>query len=118
MLALIIVGGKEMNKIIMFIAVYRVLECLEKEEPNEELSSFLDRANPYVFTDRKPADSLIFSEFEKWVDKRNYELTYENSFEIAQKYVEENTDFADIFSKIDVDEWRDLIRIIEKEEGV
>lgn len=105
-----------MNKQIIYIAIYRVLECLEKEEPNEELSGFLDEANPYVFTDRKSANLAIYSEYEEWIDKRGKELAEEDSYEVAKSFIAEKTSFEDRFAKIDKEEWEDLIHIIKSEE--
>lgn len=49
-----------MNKQIIYIAIYCVLECLEEEHPNQDLADYLDKANPYVFVDRKSVDPVYY----------------------------------------------------------
>ncbi|MDO4961455.1 MAG: hypothetical protein Q4E57_06335 [Eubacteriales bacterium] len=105
-----------MNIQILFIAIYRALECLEEETGNAEISAYLDKANPYVFKDRKSADPVIFNEFVKWIEEKKIHLTLDNSYETARKYISENTSFIEIFNDIDSEEWHDLIDIIKDEE--
>ena len=99
---------------IIYIAIYRALECLEQEQENEneELSGFLDKANPYVFVDRKSADPAIYDEFQLWCGKQ----TIGNTYEMAKEYLSNKTKFGNIFCEISEEEWNDLIEIIEKEE--
>ncbi len=99
---------------ITYIAIYRALECIENEQENEngELSEFLDKANPYVFVDRKSADPAIYNEFQKWCEKQSIE----NSYEMAKEYLNKKTKFGNLFCDISEEEWNDLIEIIEKEE--
>lgn len=105
-----------MNIQIIYIAIYRVLECLEEEYPSEGLSSYLDMANPYVFNDRKSADPVYYDSFKKWAEQSGVTVTEGNSFEIARKYIAEKTEFAEVFSAIDEEEWAALIALIKEEE--
>lgn len=105
-----------MNAKVLYIAIYRALDCLESEMPNAELSAYLDKANPYVFKDRKSADPLIFLEFEQWMDSVEKEVSETDSFDLAQQYITEQTPFATIFEDISRDEWNSLIEIIKEEE--
>lgn len=105
-----------MKKQIIYIAIYRALECLEDETKNIELGEFLDKANPYVFKDRKSADPSIYMEYEKWVNE-NFQNNLKNeTYQIARKYISEKTSFIDLFEDISEEEWNDLVKIIEKEE--
>ena len=99
----------------IYIAVYRALECLEHEHKNEngELSGFLDKANPYVFVDRKSADPAIYDDFQRWCEKQ----TIGNSYEMAKEYLNSKTQFGNIFCEISEDEWNDLVKMIEEEES-
>lgn len=99
---------------IVYIAIYRALECLEHENENEnyDLTDFLDKANPYVFVDRKSADPAIYEEFKTWCEKQNII----NSYDLAKEYLNSKTKFGNIFCEISEEEWNDLIKIIEKEE--
>ena len=101
------------NVNIIYIAIYRALECLEHEKQNEELSLFLDKANPYVFVDRKSADPAIYGEFQTWYEKQNIK----NSYEIAKEFLNNNTNFGNMFTEISESEWNDLIKIVEEEES-
>ena len=103
-----------MNKQILYIAMYRALECLEEENPNDALASYLDKANPYVFIDRKSADPVLYNQFMDWL--KNEEVNDDNSFEVVKKYVNENTEFPGILSEIDKEEWSALIALIKREE--
>ena len=105
-----------MNVKILFIAIYRALECLEEETKCEAISAFLDKANPYIFKDRKSADPIIFNEFVKWIEDNNLEVRLETSYALAQRYITENTPFAAFFEDIDEEEWTSLIDIIKNEE--
>ena len=103
-----------MNKQILYIAMYRALECLEEESPNDALASYLDKANPYVFKDRKSADPVLYNQFMEWLN--NEEVNDDNSFEVVKKYVNEKTEFPSILSEIDEEEWSALIALIKREE--
>lgn len=105
-----------MNIGFIYIAIYRVFECLEEEVADDKLSDFLNMANPYVFQDRKSADPAIYNEFEKWINNQPMEITEKNSFDIAKKYVSEKTSFSPIFDKISKEEWNSLILMIYQEE--
>lgn len=108
------VGGRKMNKQIIYIAIYRVLECLEEEQPNPDLADYLDKANPYVFVDRKSADPVYYNQFVEWLESSSIDKN--DSFGIAKRYICENTDFAHIFAEIDKEEWDSLIEIVKSEE--
>lgn len=105
-----------MNKQIIFIALYRALECIEEETGNEKLSEFINIANPYVFKDRKSADPTVYAEFCDWLENEEIRINEENSFEVAKRYVLEKTEFGDILNDISAEEWNSLIDIIKKEE--
>ncbi len=101
-----------MTKSKIFIAMFRALDCLYDENPHEELAEYLSEANPYLFKDRKPADSGIEEEFNEFVDK---DMESPEAYACVKKYLAEKTDFAKLFSDISLEEWNDLCNIIEEE---
>jgi len=105
-----------MNRQIVYIAMYRALECVEQETKNAELSIYLDGANPYVYKDRKSADPLFFKEFNNWIDECKIELDDNNSFDIIKQYLLEKTKFGGILNDISAEEWNSLISIVRTEE--
>lgn len=48
-----------MDKRIIFIAIYRALDCLADETGNTELASFLDKAN--IIIDIQEGDQLCIN---------------------------------------------------------
>lgn len=105
-----------MNLQILYIAIYRALECLQKETGNEEMLSYMADANPYIFMDRKSADPAVYSEFNDWVNASGIDVDKNNSYEIAKSYIAEKTDYISYFEAISVEEWNELIDIIAEEE--
>lgn len=106
-----------MNKKIAYIAMYRALDCRQKETKNEELREYLGDINPYVFVDRKSADPAYYVEYENWLEKNNVFCEKNNSYEIIKKYLKDKTNFYNLFIDISNEEWDKLIEIIEKEES-
>ncbi len=49
----------------IYIAMYRALDCLYDESPNEELGEYLSEANPYLFKDMQSDDPAI-EEIKNW----------------------------------------------------
>lgn len=105
-----------MNKQIIFIAIYRALDCLADETGNIELAAFLDKVNPYVFEDRKSADPAIYSEYDNWFGANVDNVECSDSYAIAEKYISEKTNYSQLFADISREEWSDLIDLIKQEE--
>ena len=105
-----------MNLQILYIAIYRALECLQKETGNEDMLSYMGDANPYIFKDRRSADPAVYNDFVDWVNAQGKDVDKNNSYEIAKLYISENTDFISYFEDISAEEWSKLIDIITKEE--
>ena len=103
----------------IYISMYRVLDCLYDEKPDNSLGKFLSDANPYLFADHSSADPVIEDEFIKYAAEylNGQELTFENSYEMVVRYLENNTTFAERFKDIDLEEWTSLYEIVSKEEG-
>ena len=114
---------KEMTKKIVFIAMYRALDCLFDETQREDLGNYLSEANPYLFTDRKSADPAVYAGFSNCYDKyfTDDDITSEKSYSFVRKYLLSEHlsyygNFAPLFDDISLEEWTELCSIIKGEE--
>ena len=111
-----------MTKKLVFIAMYRALDCLYDETQREDLGNYLSEANPYLFTDRKSADPAVFDGFSHYFDSLySNDITVEESYTFIRKYL--NSEhlsyygyFAPIFNDISMEEWTELCGIVADEE--
>lgn len=113
-----------MTKKLLYIAMYRALDCLFDETQREDLGSYLSEANPYLFTDRKSADPAVFEGFSNYFDSfyGNDNITVEDGYKFVKKYLcSEHLsyygEFASTFDDISLEEWTNLCDIIKKEEA-
>lgn len=113
-----------MTKKLVFIAMYRALDCLFDETQREDLGNYLSEANPYLFTDRKSADPAVFAGFSSCFDSiyTNDAITVEESYTLVRKYLcSEHLsyygEFAPIFDDISLEEWTKLCEIVADEEA-
>ncbi len=98
----------------IYVAMYRALDCLYNESPNEELGEYLSEANPYLFKDRQSADPAIESEFDEFVDG---DISPFKAYECVSEYLAQETNFSTLFSDISLEERKDLCAIVEEEES-
>lgn len=112
-----------MTKKLLFIAMYRALDCLYDETPIEDLGNYLSEANPYLFTDRKSADPAVFTAFSQYFDSlyANDDVTVEEGYTFVRKYLNSDHlsyygDFIPIFDDISLEEWTELCDIVTDEE--
>ncbi len=113
-----------MTKKLLFIAMYRALDCLYDETQREDLGNYLSEANPYLFTDRKSADPAVFAAFSHYFDSiyANDEVTVEEAYTFVRKYLNSEHlsyygNFAPIFDDISLEEWKELCDIVADEEA-
>ncbi len=108
-----------MNKKLTFIAMFRALDCLYEESPNETMREFLSDANPYIFTDRESADPAVGAEFaEMWIRSGLPEdISAIDAYSFVQDYLQSCTPLAAVFDDISLSEWRDLCDIVIEEES-
>lgn len=108
-----------MNKKLTFIAMFRALDCLYEESPNEVMREYLSDANPYIFKDRDPADPAIGVEFsDMWISSGlPDDISANDSYYFVKNYLQAYTDFASIFDDISLSEWCDLCNIVKEEES-
>lgn len=110
---------KEMKTKLIFVAMYRALDCLYDEHPSEELRMYLSDANPYIFADRSSADPTVAAEFIDYV-KTSYngdEFDVDFAYDIVKNYLLTKPTLHDSFIKISLGEWKSLCKIIQNEEG-
>ncbi len=115
---------EEMTKKLVFIAMYRALDCLYDETQREDLGNYLSESNPYLFTDRKSADPAVFAGFSNYFDSIYTidDVSVEEGYSFVKKYLSSEHlsyygDFVSIFDDISLEEWIDLCSIIENEEA-
>lgn len=108
---------------LIFIALYRALNCLYDEAPNERLRVYLSDANPYIYADRTSADPAVYSDFCEFLDKQFHKEDYpiEESYSIVKSYLESDYlsyygNFVKTFEDISLEEWNDLCGIVIEEE--
>ena len=107
-----------MENKVLFISLYRALDCLYDEEPNDELGNFLSGMNPYLFKDGESADPAIYAEFEEYMNNRQISLdeaTEDDGYEVAYNYLKDCTKFSNWLKKISIEEWKDVVKIVKKE---
>ena len=108
-----------MNRKLTFIAMYRALDCLYEESPNEIMREFLSEADPYIFTDRESADPAIGVEFaDMWINcSLPDDISVSEAYTFVKNYLHKYTSFATAFDDISFSEWCDLCDIIVEEES-
>lgn len=100
-----------------FIAMFRALDCLNDEKPNDKLQEFLSDANVYLFRDRNAAVKDIQDEFVKYFNKNAYNevVSIDDAYKVVATYLYQNYSFGKIFTEISLEEWEMLCGIINDE---
>ena len=93
-----------MNKFELFTMIFMALDADWDDTHDEELGQFLSGMNPYLFKEVTSAVPSVFMDFEDVIG--NQEITIENSFELAQKYI----------ATVDVNAVQDSFNLLEKEQ--
>ncbi len=101
-----------MTKDQIYIAMFRAMDCLYDEAPDEELGKYLSEANPYLFKDRQAADPAIEQEFYEFIDK---DMDSAEAYNRVKEYLSMKTNFVTIFSDITLEEWKNLCDMIVEE---
>lgn len=98
-----------MNKFELFCMIFYVLDAAWDDSKDAVVGEYLSGANPFLFTDIGSADPSVFTEFCKVINKN---ITLENSYELAQKYINglgiEN--LIDAFYTISEKDWIESVR--------
>lgn len=112
-----------MTQNLVFIAMYRALDCLYDETKREDLRDYLSDANPYLFADRKSADPAVYAEFCNYLSENSPKNDYspEESYSLVRQYLSSEClsyygNFISAFDDISMEEWLNLCNIIENEE--
>ena len=122
-----------MKRKFLHIAMYRAMDFLydSLKNPPEELIQFLSDLNPYIWQERTTADPAVQADFEKSMDRQNImdevdEVVAYNAIKnfLAEqcnsysKFVAKKSkvNFAELFEKISVNEWKKFCKIILAEE--
>jgi hypothetical protein len=100
-----------------FIAMLRAIDCLNDEQPNNEMKNFILDADPYIFKDRTSAIADVQFEFEncksliKFKNFNNLDELYDSIYD----YLNEYTSFAERFTEISKEEWSNLCSMVDTE---
>ena len=105
----------------LHIAMYRAMDCLYDElaQPSAELLKFVSDANTYIWQDKSTADPAIQADFNSSMDRQNIdaEIDEESAYNAVKNFLnEQNPEFAELFAKISLDEWKKLCAIVTEEE--
>ncbi len=94
-----------MNKFELFSMIYYALNNYWKENKSEELTSFLSDMNPFLFDDIGSANLAVYAKYSLLV---NEEISIDNSFSIACKYVKSLglQAVTDAFACVHEDDWK------------
>lgn len=104
-----------MNAKRLVIALYRAIYCLNEENFNADMESFLSDADPYIFTDRISADPAFQEEFEKSLPQNiEYDKT-DVLYDCVYDYLRTHTFFSEQFTQISKSEWSTLCMIVDEE---
>lgn len=108
-----------MNKHTVFIVMFRALDCLYEESPNETMREYLSDANPYIFKDRNSADPAVGAKFaNKWIRSGLPEdISAIDAYSFVQDYLQSYTPFSAVYDDISLSEWCDLCEIVIEEES-
>jgi len=97
-----------MNKFELYCMIFYVLDADWDETKDPAVGEYLSGANPFVFSDIGSADPAVFAHFCDVIDE---EITVENSFSLAGKYIADlkHLSLSKAFQSINKDEWIDCV---------
>lgn len=95
-----------MNDFELFTMVFYAVDSYYEDNPSNELGAFLGMMSPFTFKEMDSADSAIFSDFQKFINKRT--ISIDNSLELAIEYAKTVTycDISLAFQDITKEQWR------------
>ena len=98
--------------------MFRALDSLNKESPNEKMREYLSNANFYIFTDRKSAGPASWAEFANmWIISNLLDdISADDAYSFVKNNLQRNTSFAGVFDVISISECRDVCNIVTGEE--
>ena len=117
----------------LHVAMYRAMDFIYDglKNPPEALIQFLSDSNPYIWKNRMTADPAVQADFNKSMKKQNIDSEVDEEIAylavknfLAEKSPEYNKlfgnkkflNFAELFEKISLDEWKKLCEIVSAEE--
>ena len=94
------------SKFDLFCMIFYALDASWNDSKDESIGEYLSGANPFLFDDIGSADNSTYLEF---CDKVDAEITIENSYQIASKYLEtlENVKLCNAFKETSEEEWKE-----------
>lgn len=97
-----------MNQFELFCMVFYVLDADWDDTKDTVVGEYLSGANPFLFADIGSADPAVFTHFCEVVTEN---ITVENSYSLAQKYINDlnNENIAKAFYSIGEEDWRESV---------
>lgn len=97
-----------MSKFELFCMIFYVLDADWDETKDEIVGEYLSSANPFLFSDENSADPTIFINFCETI---NDDITTQNSYSLAQKYIDtlNCNNIKRAFSSITEEEWQECV---------
>lgn len=108
-----------MRKADVFRALFSALYTAHDEIPEElrdpKLGDYIDQYMPNFGKNLPPKDNTVMLRFKKFIDKRCKEndVSEEDAYEIAKKFIHDTTDFSEIFNRIPKEDWMSLCELID-----
>ncbi len=97
-----------MNQFELFCMIFFVLDAEWDDTGDAVVGEYLSSANPFLFSDKSSADPTIFAHFCDVIDEN---ITIENSFSLAKKYISDlnNINVTIAFNSISETDWHDSV---------
>lgn len=104
-----------MNVYRLYIAMFRALECLNEEKSSKDLTIYLQDADPYIFKDRHSAIPDVQNDFINKINKKINFNDPKSTYYSILDYLSSKSDFSNKFRNITLEEWNNLLKIIDQE---
>ena len=101
-----------MSKIELFMLFYYYLEAKNQASPDDNVTEYLKRADPFRFTDLGSADKRIFVEFDLMTGSSKI-IEADYGYYLIIKYLKKKqmNELTQMFSEITMNEWKAVARL-------
>jgi len=101
-----------MSQFELFVLFYYYLEAKNQTACNKEVSDFLKKANPFLFTDYCSTDKRVFTEFGLIIGQSPV-IEADYGYYLILKYLKKKNMpvLSDMFSEITMNEWKETAKV-------
>lgn len=101
-----------MSKIELFMLFYYYIEAKNQMNPNQKVTDYLKRADPFRFTDLGSADKRIYVEFDLMIGNSPV-IEADYGYYLIIKYLRKKQmpELIQLFSEIAMNEWKEVAKI-------